>query len=75
MQPPIVIVPDDGCLPQAEPMGKKKKECTDVERSRVMRQMAKERADKLTAERRSEIARNAARARWGQKKSSPKPGF
>lgn len=38
-----------------------------------MSRLGKKRAKSLTPERRSEIARNAARARWAQQKGKRKP--
>lgn len=67
MQPPVIILPDTECSPQAE-MSKKKDACTPEEVSRVMRKMVEARNRKLSAERRKEIATNAAIARWKKKK-------
>lgn len=70
MQPPVVILHENECLPQAETMGKKKDE--DESDSDVMRKWAYRRRDKLTPERRKEIAAKAARARWAKARDKEK---
>jgi hypothetical protein len=70
MQPPLGIILPDGCLPQAS-MVKTKGPSTEVdpeELSRCMSSLAHRRAKKLSPERRKEIAKKAAQARWKKKR-------
>jgi hypothetical protein len=71
MQPPGAILPDYGCLPQAEMP--KRKGPSKEEISAVMKDLNRRKNEALSPERRSEIARNAARARWAQSKGKRKP--
>jgi hypothetical protein len=62
-----LLQPDSAAYESIIPEVTQKKKATRREITRVMRDLASKRATALTPERRSEIARAAAKARWAKK--------